>query len=105
MKIVGFPVDVSRSQDGRIVRGLRFGLRMHAVVDEGPGVVSVWLTGRNLRKLDAVGGQFFAGLALAVGFGVTGVLADPRLQLYSGTNLVAANDKLPGRLLRHGRAA
>jgi AcrR family transcriptional regulator len=23
MKIVGFPVDVSRSQDGRIVRGLR----------------------------------------------------------------------------------
>lgn len=43
-----------------IVRGLRFGLRVHAVVDEGPGVVSVWLTGRNLRKLDAVGGQFFA---------------------------------------------
>ena len=23
MKIVGFPIDVSRSQDGRIVRGLR----------------------------------------------------------------------------------
>jgi predicted ferric reductase len=43
-----------------IVRGLRRDLRVHAVVDEGPGVVSVWLTGRNLHGMTASGGQFFA---------------------------------------------
>jgi predicted ferric reductase len=42
-----------------ILRGLRYQLRVHAVVVEGPGVVSVWLTGHNLRKMKASAGQFF----------------------------------------------
>lgn len=43
-----------------LVRGLRYQLRVHAVVSEGPGVVSVWLKGRNLHKLTMAGGQFFS---------------------------------------------
>lgn len=42
-----------------IVRGLRHQLHVYAVVPEGPGIVSVWLTGRNLHRLKAAGGQFF----------------------------------------------
>jgi predicted ferric reductase len=34
-------------------------LRVAAVVDEGPGVVSLWITGRRLDRLRADAGQFF----------------------------------------------
>ena len=40
-------------------RGLRHGLRVHAVVAEGPGVVSVYVSGRRLDRLPARAGQFF----------------------------------------------
>lgn len=38
---------------------LRLGLRVANVVDEAPGVVSVYLTGRNLERLDVRAGQYF----------------------------------------------
>jgi predicted ferric reductase len=37
----------------------RYRLRVAAVVDEGPGVVSLWITGRHLDRLRAEAGQFF----------------------------------------------
>lgn len=40
-------------------RGLRHGLRVHAVVPEGRGVVSVYLSGHRLDRLPARAGQFF----------------------------------------------
>ncbi|MFN8196089.1 MAG: ferredoxin reductase family protein [Nocardioidaceae bacterium] len=40
-------------------RSNRHALRVTSVIDEGDGVVSVYLTGRNLHLLDAEGGQFF----------------------------------------------
>ena len=43
-----------------IVRGLRYQLRVHSVVQESSNVVSVWLTGRKLDRLKVRGGQFFA---------------------------------------------
>jgi predicted ferric reductase len=42
-----------------VIRSLRHALRVEAVVPEGPGVVSVYLTGRNLDRLRANAGQFF----------------------------------------------
>ncbi len=38
---------------------LRYRLRVAAVVAEGPGVVSLWITGRGLHRLHAQAGQFF----------------------------------------------
>jgi predicted ferric reductase len=38
---------------------LRYRLRVAAVVAEAPGVVSVWITGRGLGRLNAHAGQFF----------------------------------------------
>jgi predicted ferric reductase len=38
---------------------LRHRLRVAHVVDEGPGMVSVYVTGRDLRRFDAKAGQFF----------------------------------------------
>ncbi len=38
---------------------LRLGLRVANVVDEAPGVVSVYLTGRDLTRLDVRAGQYF----------------------------------------------
>ena len=38
---------------------LRYRLRVAAVVEEGPGVVSLWITGRRLDRLHAHAGQFF----------------------------------------------
>jgi predicted ferric reductase len=38
---------------------LRYRLRVAAVVEEGPGVVSLWITGRGLDRLHARPGQFF----------------------------------------------
>lgn len=43
-----------------IVRGVRYQLRVHAVVRESSNVVSVWMTGRKLDRLRVRGGQFFA---------------------------------------------
>jgi predicted ferric reductase len=41
-----------------IARSLRHGVRVEAVVDEAPGVVSVHVTGRDLRRLRIEPGQF-----------------------------------------------
>jgi predicted ferric reductase len=38
---------------------MRYRLRVAAVVEEGPGVVSLWITGRGLGRLKAHAGQFF----------------------------------------------
>jgi predicted ferric reductase len=38
---------------------LRYRLRVAAVVEEGAGVVSLWITGRGLERLHARAGQFF----------------------------------------------
>jgi predicted ferric reductase len=42
-----------------LAAALRYRLRVAAVVDEGPGVVSLWITGRGLHRLRAHAGQFF----------------------------------------------
>jgi predicted ferric reductase len=42
-----------------VARNLRHRLRVHAVVAEAPGVVSIWLTGRRLDRLPVRAGQFF----------------------------------------------
>jgi predicted ferric reductase len=42
-----------------VVNALRYRLRVAAVVPEGPGVVSLWITGRRLDRLHAHAGQFF----------------------------------------------
>lgn len=42
-----------------IAQALRFRLRVETVVIEGPGVVSITVTGPNLERLRARGGQFF----------------------------------------------
>ena len=41
------------------VNALRFRLRVEEVVEEGPGVVSLRMTGRGLDRIDACAGQFF----------------------------------------------
>ena len=42
-----------------VARGLWYGMRVAEVVPEGPGVVSVRITGRHLERLQAQPGQFF----------------------------------------------
>jgi len=42
-----------------VVQALRYRLRVAEVVEEGPGVVSLRMTGRNLERLKARPGQFF----------------------------------------------
>jgi predicted ferric reductase len=42
-----------------IARGLWYGLRVDEIVPEGPGVVSVRISGRHLERLRAQPGQFF----------------------------------------------
>lgn len=42
-----------------IVRGLRHNLKVHAVVRESADTVSVWVKGKDLKKLNVSGGQFF----------------------------------------------
>jgi len=42
-----------------LVSAFRFRLRVAEVVEAGPGVVSIRLTGRHLQRLGATGGQFF----------------------------------------------
>ncbi|HVP02595.1 MAG TPA: ferredoxin reductase family protein [Solirubrobacteraceae bacterium] len=44
---------------GPVARGLWFGMRVDEVVPEGPGVVSVRISGRHLERLRAQPGQFF----------------------------------------------
>ena len=43
-----------------MARGLKYQLRVHAVVRESADVVSIWLKGRKLHRLKVRGGQFFA---------------------------------------------
>ncbi|NKZ08045.1 ferredoxin reductase family protein [Actinomadura latina] len=50
------------------VHGIRHGLRVAAVRPEAPGVVSVYMTGRDLGRLRAEPGQFFRWRFLAPGF-------------------------------------
>jgi predicted ferric reductase len=50
-----------------VVNAFRFRLRVAAVVEEGPGVWSLRLEGRNLERLGARGGQFFLWRFLARG--------------------------------------
>ena len=44
-----------------VVAALRYRLRVAAVVDEGPGVVSLWITGRGLDRLHAPPGSSSSG--------------------------------------------
>jgi ferredoxin-NADP reductase len=48
---------------GRVIRpiatSIYHGLRVHSVVEEAPGIVSVYLTGQHLHDLEAHGGQYF----------------------------------------------
>ncbi len=50
-----------------LVNVFRYRLRVAAVVDEGPDVVSVWITGRRLERLRARAGQFFVWRFLTPG--------------------------------------
>ena len=59
--IVGFRVVVP------VVNAFRYRLRVAEVVEEGPGVVSVRITGRRLERLHARAGQFFLWRFLARG--------------------------------------
>ena len=54
-----------------IVQAARYRLRVAEVVEEGPGVVSLWITGRNLDRLRARSGQFFLWRFLARGWWTT----------------------------------
>ena len=51
--IVGFRVVAP------LVQAVRYRLRVTAVVEEGPGVVSLWIEGHRLERLHARAGQFF----------------------------------------------
>jgi predicted ferric reductase len=48
-----------------VVRNLRHGLRVTSVVQEAPGVASVYVTGRRVDKLPVEAGQFFGWRFLA----------------------------------------
>ncbi len=48
-----------------LARSVRHNLKVHKVVVEGPGVISVIMRGRKLHKLAAEGGQFFGWRFLA----------------------------------------
>ncbi len=50
-----------------VVNAFRFRLRVAAVVREGPGVVSLWISGRRLGRLRARAGQFFLWRFLSCG--------------------------------------
>ena len=50
-----------------VIRSLRHGLRVAAVVRESPDVVSIVLEGRHLDRLPVAGGQFFQWRFLAKG--------------------------------------
>ncbi len=60
--LFGFRVVVPFAQ------GLRYRLRVAAIVEERPGVVSLWITGRRLERLRARPGQFFLWRFLTPGW-------------------------------------
>jgi predicted ferric reductase len=69
-------------------QALRYGLRVDSVVREGPGVVSIHLSGRRLDRLRACGGQFFRWRFLAAGlwpvshpFSLSAVPEEDRLRI------------------------
>ncbi len=43
-----------------LVRSLRHQLRVEKVVVEGPGIISIYISGKHISRLKAVGGQFFS---------------------------------------------
>ncbi len=43
-----------------LARSVRHQLRVEKIVHEGPGIISIYIKGRNLLKLNAVGGNFFS---------------------------------------------
>src|SRR5438874_2198999 len=51
-----------------LVQALRYRLRVAAVVEERPGVASLWVTGRRLERLRARPGQFFVWRFLTRGW-------------------------------------
>jgi predicted ferric reductase len=50
-----------------LIRSLRHQLRVEKVVQEGPGIISIYIKGRDILKLSAVGGQFFSWRFLSKG--------------------------------------
>lgn len=50
-----------------VIRSLRLGLKVEQVVNEGPGVFSIIMKGRNVDSLGAQGGQFFGWRFLTKG--------------------------------------
>ena len=50
-----------------VIRSLRLGLKVEQVVNEGPGVFSIIMKGRNVESLGAQGGQFFGWRFLTKG--------------------------------------
>lgn len=50
-----------------VIRSLRLGLKVEQVVNEGPGVFSLIMKGRNVDSLGAQGGQFFGWRFLTKG--------------------------------------
>jgi len=54
-----------------IARAVRFDMKVSEVIHEGPGVISLRITGRNLEALHAEAGQFFFWRFLTKGFWYT----------------------------------
>ncbi|MCX6429411.1 MAG: ferredoxin reductase family protein [Actinobacteria bacterium] len=43
-----------------LIRSIRHQLRVEKIVHEGPGIISIYIKGQNILKLNAVGGNFFS---------------------------------------------
>jgi predicted ferric reductase len=43
-----------------LIRSIRHQLRVEKIVHEGPGIISIYIKGRDILKLNAVGGNFFS---------------------------------------------
>ena len=54
-----------------IVNTFRFGMRVSEIVEEGPGVISLRISGRNLDRLHTKAGQFYFWRFFAKGFWYT----------------------------------
>src|SRR5580765_571926 len=57
--VVAFALIIGFRVLAPVARSFRHGLRVAAVVEEAPGVVSVHIAGRSLDRLDTCAGQFF----------------------------------------------
>ena len=54
-----------------MINTFRFGMKVAEVIHEGPGVISLRITGRNLDKLGTKAGQFFFWRFFTKGFWYT----------------------------------